>query len=149
MPELLKFDTQLPCYALLVNYVDSYADWEFIKTEDDFNIILNDLLGDPDKGYVWDRYYPEKFDSVFTVDCDEILIIKQTLAECMDTAFSTTESMCLARYLDSINSDTVLHDVSFNQYLKPFHEELQIIFNSLAFTRPNLKEFILHNHIND
>lgn len=149
MPELLKFDTQLPSYILLVNYVDGYADWEYVKTEEDFNIILNDLLGDPAKGYVWNRYYPEKFDSVFTVDADEVLIIKQTLAECISTAFGTTESMCLARYLDSLNSETNLHNISFNQYLYEFHDELQQIFNNDCFTRPNLKEYVIHHNFNN
>jgi hypothetical protein len=130
-----------PCFALLVNYVESYMSWEYIKDDDELEFITNRLMGNPDPEQ-WDAYYPQGYKDAFVVDADELLILRKTLGECVDVAFRTTEDQVLARYVDNLQSEDTLFNVSFNQFVKPYLDELTKIYKSEEFSKPELKSYV-------
>lgn len=137
-----EFTTKPPCCILLVAYVEDLVSWEFCETLEERDHILNDLLGDPKKGYAWDEYYPEKYEDVYVVDADEVVIVKKTLAECVAVALKSTEDQCLARYVDSVNNGKDLHNTTFNDYVYDFKKSLFEEFDSPAFAKPSLKNYV-------
>lgn len=137
-----QFVMKAPCYAMLCDYPQGCFNWEFCQTDKELNYILTALLGDPAKGYQWDEYYPTKYEDTYVVDSDELVVVRHTLAECVDAAYRTTKDLCLARYVDSVGSEETLHNTAFRWYYQTFKQELDEVFNSREFAQPSLKEFI-------
>lgn len=128
-----------PCYAMLVCYVESSIDWTYVETDEELQYITNVLLGDPTKSYEWDLYSTRPYYNSYVVDADELLIIKNTLEECIDEALQTTRDMCMARYVDGIED---YQDISFNQYVKEYIDSLQEIIQSEEFKNGTLKDYV-------
>lgn len=131
-----------PCYVMLVCYVEGYMDWNYCQTDDELKFISDYLLGDPAEQFVRTRYCPEQHSNTYIVDADELLIIKDTLEECIDEAFLTTKELCLGRYIDGISWDEDIQKISFNEYLKPFMDELQKVSTSEDFKHGTLKDYV-------
>jgi len=130
-----------PCYAILVCYAENTINWSYIETDEELQFITNALLGDPTKGYEWDLYCPNPQYNAYVVDADELLIIKTTLEECIDEALQTTRDMCMARYIDGIDWNEDMQNISFNEYLKPFINNLQKEIQSENFQNGTLQEY--------
>lgn len=134
-----------PCYALLVNYVNSYMYWEFIQDDEEFKEIVTPLMGNSDSD-TWERYYKSHYQNVFVVDADEVIIFRNTLAECVEFALKSTKDQVLARYVDAVESDNQeLPNMSFNQLVYPYLYELMEITKYEEFSKPSLKSYIDNN----
>lgn len=134
-----------PCYALLVNYVNSYMYWEFIQDDEEFKEIVTPLMGNSDSD-TWERYYKSHYQNVFVVDADEVIIFRNTLAECVEFALKSTKDQVLARYVDAVASDNQeLQNMSFNQFVHPYLYELMEITKYEEFSKPSLKSYIDNN----
>ncbi len=127
---------------MLCCYAESSIDWAYVETDEELQYITNHLLGDPAKGFEWDLYAPSPYYNSYVVDADEICIIKPTLEECIDEALQATREMCMARYIDGIDWNEDMQKISFNDYLKPFIDNLNDIINSQEFKNGTLKDYV-------
>lgn len=127
---------------MLVCYAESSIDWDYVETDEELQYITNHLLGDPAKGFEWNLYSTSPYYNSYVVDSDELLIIKNTLEECIDEALQTTRDLCMARYIDGIDWNEDMQNISFNEYLKPFIDNLQEIIQSEEFKNGTLKEYV-------
>lgn len=134
----------MPKFALLVDYVAPYILWDYCKTDDDLKVITDHCLGNPDEGHVWDAYYPEQYKDVWVVDAQEILIIRDTFAECVVTMYNAVEDQILTYYIDGLlgeEMDPEIRSQSFEDYYGPLlsrlREEVDIIVD-----HPTLRHYV-------
>lgn len=93
--------------------------WTKVTTLEQYQNVVNPLLGDPQEGFEWDLYHIQGCGHriAWVVDAAEILIQQptpETLIAAVTQAFC---QMHLAIYLDRVN-DWEMLDVTFNEYYK-------------------------------
>lgn len=130
-------------YIMVVEFVTPSIAWECVTNDEDYFYITDHYLGDAGQGHTWDPYYPEKYERVWVVDAQEVLIVRDTLEECVKTAYDTTRDQMLAYYIDALNSEEEeALNVSFKEYYSPILERVESKISEVL-NSPTLKSTVV------
>lgn len=129
-------------YIMVVEWVTPTISWDVVESDKVYKDITDYYLGDKEKGFKWYGYYPEKYNDVWVVDAQEVLIVRDTFEECVKEAIDSTKDQMMAYYIDGLNSeDKELMGKSFNEYIAATINRLNAEMDDVRDT-PTLKSSV-------